>query len=180
MRTAIRRSRRVLMPLATAALVLGAWQTLAMTVTAVRGVDFPTPWATGASLLELLSGAKLADRSIYRHVYDSLARWAAGFGLAAMGGVLFGLLAGCRRGVEELTMPVVHILQLVPGLAWIPVALLLFGIGEQATVFMITITAFSPIAINVLSGVKRVDVTYVRAARMLGATGTELFTRVMI
>lgn len=173
-------SRRGLVSLGSALLVLGAWQALAMTVTAVRGVDFPTPWATGQSLLRLLGGTNLADRSIYRHVYDSLARWTAGFAVAAMGGILFGLLAGCRRGIEKLTMPIVHILQLVPGLAWIPVALLLFGIGEQATVFMIAITAFSPIAINVLSGVKRVDVTYVRAARMMGAAGAELFTRVMI
>ena len=68
-------------------------------------------------------------------------------------------------------MPIVHILQLVPGLAWIPVAILLFGVGEKATFFMIAVTAFAPVVINVVSGVKRVDVIYVRAARMLGAAG---------
>ena len=128
----------------------------------------------------LLSGTTLAGRSIYRHVLDSLVRWGWGFGIAAATGTLYGLLAGWKRRAEQLTVPIVHMLQLVPGLAWIPVALLLFGIGERATIFMIAITAFSPIAINVLSGVKRVDGTYIRAGRMMGATGATLFVRVLI
>ena len=77
-------------------------------------------------------------------------------------------------------MPCVHMLQLIPGLAWIPVALLIFGVGEKATVFMIAMTAFTPVAINVHGGVKRVDEVYVRAARMMGARGGDLFVHVLI
>lgn len=172
--------RRGLMLLGSALLVVGLWQGMAVGVTAVRGVEFPTPWDTAVSLVRLLGGAELAGKTIGAHVADSLLRWISGFALAAMAGVVYGLLAGCRRGIEGLTVPIVHMLQLIPGLAWIPVALLLFGIGERATVFMIAVTAFSPIAINVLSGVKRVDGTFVRAGRMLGADGAGLFMRVLI
>lgn len=172
--------RRGVMLLGSALLVLGGWQCMALAVTSARGVAFPTPGDTALSLLKLFGGMELAGRPIYAHVADSLVRWAWGFGVAAVAAVVYGLLAGCRRVVEELTVPIVHMLQLVPGLAWIPVALLVFGIGERATIFMIAVTAFSPIAINVLSGVKRVDGTFVRAGRMLGARGPGLFVRVLI
>ena len=73
-----------------------------------------------------------------------------------------------------------EILQLIPGLAWIPVAILIFGIGDQATLFMIAVTAFAPVAINVSGGVKRVDEMYIRAARMLGLNNRMLFMTVLV
>jgi len=163
-------------------LLIGAllWQVVASVVSAVRGVDFPTPVATLRHLGSLLSGEDLVDQSLYRHIGDSLRRWVTGFSLAAVCGLAFGLTAG-REGVfRRLTLPLVHCLQLVPGLAWIPVALLLFGISEKTTVFMIAVAAFPPVAINVLAGVKEVDATYLRAARMLGARGTTLVFRVLL
>lgn len=98
----------------------------------------------------------------------------------AAAGVTFGLLAGWWGPLERLASPAVHVLQLIPGLAWIPVALLLFGIGERATVFMIAMTTFPPVAISVLGGAKRVDATYLRAARMMGARGSALLLRVLL
>jgi NitT/TauT family transport system permease protein/taurine transport system permease protein len=71
-------------------------------------------------------------------------------------------------------------LLLVPGLAWIPVAILLFGIGELSTVFMITVSAFAPIAINVLAGIKGVNVQLIRAAQMMGAKKNHLFFKVLV
>ena len=77
-------------------------------------------------------------------------------------------------------MPTVQILQLIPGLAWIPVAILIFGIGDRATLFMIAVTACAPVAINVAGGVKRVDEMYIRAARMLGLNNRMLFLNVLV
>lgn len=95
-------------------------------------------------------------------------------------GIGYGLLAGRLRGVEKATAGIPQLLLLVPGLAWIPVAILLFGIGETATVFMIAIAAVAPVAINVLSGIKTVDIQLVRAARMMGARRHILFFHVLI
>jgi ABC-type nitrate/sulfonate/bicarbonate transport system permease component len=120
------------------ALLLGgiAWQVIAVGVSAVRGVDFPTPVATLRHLVLLLAGEQLIDQNIYHHIGDSLKRWITGFLLAATCGILYGLVAG-RDGVfRRITLPLVHCLQLIPGLAWIPIALLLFGISERTTVFI--------------------------------------------
>ncbi len=173
-------SCRTLYSLAPLLLILAVWYGVAWIVTWLRGVPFPTPADTGMRLIDMLGGQPLLDRSIYTHTVASLLRWAVGFFAAATAGILFGMAAGWWRPVERIAMPSVHILQLVPGLAWIPVAILMFGIGEGATLFMIAITAFAPIAINVVNGVKRVDEMYVRAARMMGASNRMLFLRVLL
>lgn len=161
-------------------LACALWQVTAVVVRTARGVPFPGPVDAVARLLELLGGTRILEHRIYRHLWDSICRWAMGFGSAAVCGLVFGLAAGWWRSLGRLTVPLVHMLQLIPGLAWIPVALLVFGVGQKATVFMIAMTAFSPIAISVVSGVKQVDETYVRAARMMAADGPALFLRVLV
>ncbi len=163
-----------------AILVLAVWYGVALGVERVRGVDFPTPLDTAMRLMALFAGDELSNRSIYRHIGDSLLRWIVGFGIAATTGVATGLAAGWWRSVQRTATPLLYTLQLIPGLAWIPVALLLFGVGEASTIFMIAMTAFTPIAISVMDGVKRVDTTYVRAARMLGAGPRSLFLHVLL
>jgi ABC-type nitrate/sulfonate/bicarbonate transport system permease component len=103
-----------------------------------------------------------------------------GFTIAAVVGVGYGLAAGWHRLLDNATAAIVTMLQLIPGLAWIPVAILVFGIGENATIFMIVMTAFPPIAISVVNGVKRLDANYFRAAQMMGANRKTLFLRVLI
>lgn len=172
--------RRVLWGVGPFALMMIVWQCAAWTVTWMRGVPFPTPMETGARLLGMLGGSPMMDHTIYRHAAASLLRWVAGFAAAAVAGMLTGMAAGWWRPVERMIMPSVHVLQLVPGLAWIPAAILIFGIGDGATLFMIAVTAFSPVAINVANGVKRVDEMYVRAARMVGASNRMLFLHVLL
>jgi ABC-type nitrate/sulfonate/bicarbonate transport system permease component len=161
-------------------LLVVAWIIAAAVVGNARQVAFPTPWETVTYLARLAAGSPLLDHSLYTHLGDSLLRWAVGFVFASLCGVAVGLAAGWWRWLEDLVMPIVHLMQMVPGLAWIPVALLVFGVGERTTIFMIAITAFSPIAISVVSGVKGVDETYLRAARMMGAGRGTLFLRVLI
>ncbi len=171
---------RVTIPLLAALIVLGVWYAVAVGVSHVRGVDFPTPATTVVTLAKLLAGQPLAGHSLYTHLGHSLVRWTTAFVMAALLGVAYGLVAGWWRTVERLTVPTVHILQLIPGLAWIPVALLLFGIGQRATLFMIAVTAFPPVAMNVLAAVKCIDFTYIRAARMLGARKGRLLLTILL
>lgn len=161
-------------------LIIFGWQVVAWGVDWWRGVPFPTPFETGLKLLKMLAGEQFLGHSIYLHILSSMGRWLSGFSIAVVSGALIGMAAGRWRSFERLTMPSVQVLQLIPGLAWIPVAILLFGIGDGATLFMIAVTAFAPIAINIAGGVKRVDEMYVRAARMLGLNNRMLFQRVLL
>jgi len=174
------RARRRIYLLGALALGAIAWHLLAVAVAHLRGVSFPTPLETLSRLLELLRGRLLLDHSLVRHLADSLVRWCIGFAFASTAGIGYGLLAGGGGARKGLTYPLVQGLQLIPGLAWIPVALLLFGIDERTTVFIIAMTVFPPVAMNVLAGVESVDATYLRAARMLGAKGWTLTGRVLL
>ena len=166
--------------LAALLLILFGWQAVAWSVDWLRGVTFPTPLETASKLVQMLAGEKFLNHSIYRHTASSMGRWLSGFSVAVVLGALVGMAAGRWRTLERLTMPAIQILQLIPGLAWIPVAILLFGIGDGATLFMIAVTAFAPIAINVAGGVKQVDEMYIRAARMLGLNNRMLFRSVLL
>ncbi len=169
-----------LIAVASVAIPLAIWWGVAVLVTHMRGVPFPTPLDTYHRLVALLQGKLLVDFTIYRHLGDSLRRFAIGFSLAMGLGIVSGLLFGWSRLLERLSMPTVTVLQLIPGLAWVPVAILLFGIGPRTTIFMIAVTAFVPIVINTTAGVKSVDEMYLRAARMMGADERTLFLRVLL
>ena len=174
------RAGKILQTLAPLVIVLAVWEVVAQGVFYFRGIVFPTPWQTFVRLAALLQGDTLSNHSIYIHIIRSLQRWLIGFGLAAILGIAYGLIAGRLRVVEKATAGIPQMLLLVPGLAWIPVAILLFGIGETATIFMITVSAFAPVAINALSGIKGVDLHLIRAAQMMGAGKNDLFFRVLI
>ncbi len=173
----LRKTTRTLIPVL---LVIAIWELLAWTVGKTRGIEFPTPWDTTYRLFEMLAGKDINQRSIYRHLVDSLIRWIYAFGIAAVLAISLGLAAGWWRRLGEATAPLLYGLQLIPGLAWIPVALLVFGVGERATIAMIAVTAFTPIAIAAMDGVRRVDTTFVRAAKMLGTRNGSLLLHVLL
>jgi ABC-type nitrate/sulfonate/bicarbonate transport system permease component len=157
-----------------------AWYAVATAVQTLRDVDFPTPLDTAERLVALFAGERLSERSIYRHIRDSLLRLTIGFGIGAAAAVVTGVAAGSRETLRSIVAPLLHALQLVPSLAWIPVALLLFGVGEMSTVFMIVMAVLTPVAICVMDGVSRVDTQYIRAARMLGAEEKTVFLHVLL
>lgn len=173
------RARSLLVAAAKAAVAVGlfllAWQVTAELVEATRAVTFPAPMETLQRGLDLLAGAEMDGSTVYEHTLSSLARWGAGYALAALAGVGLGIVLGTSRALHDLSMTSVHILQLIPGLAWVPIALLLFGLGDAATVFMIFMTALPPIVIATASGVRSVPPIYKRAAQTMGMSGWDAF-----
>lgn len=159
---------------------IGLWQVVADVVTVTRGVPFPTPLSCLLTLRRLLGGGIFLEHSIYHHLQVSLVRWVEGFGLGLGAGLAYALVAGCWPPLRLVSMPTVEVLQVIPGLAWIPVAILLFGLNHSATVAMIAVTAFPAVAIAGVMGVRSVDVRYVRAGRMCGAHPLALFGTVFL
>lgn len=77
-------------------------------------------------------------------------------------------------------MPIVHMMQTIPSLAWIPIAILLLGLGSPATVFIIFLAGVFAITINTVAGVRSIDVPNIRAAQMLGVGRGALLTQVLL
>jgi NitT/TauT family transport system permease protein len=115
--------------------------------------------------------------------HDALAsflRILMGFAVGAGLALPLGLAMGAIDRVYELANPLVQILRPIPPIAYIPLAILWFGLGNPPAVFLISLGAFFPVLMNTIAGVRNVDAIYVRAARNLGASGATLFRRVVL
>jgi NitT/TauT family transport system permease protein len=124
------------------------------------------PWAMSGELLIDAMG------SMYRVVVGFL----IGAGLA----LPLGLVMGASPRVYAWLNPLAQVLRPIPPIAYIPLAILWFGLGNPPAIFLIAIGAFFPVLINTIAGVRQVDSIYIRAARNLGASQSTMFLRVML
>jgi NitT/TauT family transport system permease protein/sulfonate transport system permease protein len=114
------------------------------------------------------------------HILFSLSRVMVGFTLASCAGIFLGLVMGWNRNIEALVRPLFEIIRPIPPIAWISLAVLWFGLGESSKYFIIFISGFANITINVYTGARSVDPTLVGVAQMLGTKKNQLFTNVVI
>lgn len=121
---------KTLPALGAAAFGLALWELIAFTVQRLRGIPFPAPWDCLLGLIQLLHGELFLDFTIYQHIESSCLRWLCGFLSAYGSGLTYAALAFYIPLFRVVSFPVVEVLQLIPGLAWVPVVILLFGLGE--------------------------------------------------
>lgn len=130
--------------------------------------------AQGSWLLWAFSGELPHD------AMTSLFRIAVGFGIGGGLALPLGLVMGAKPFVHDLFNPLLQILRPIPPIAFIPLSILWFGLGNPPAFFLISLGAFFPVLMNTVAGVRNVDAIYLRAARNLGANEWTLFWRIMI
>ncbi len=113
------------------------------------------------------------------YIGDSLRRVALGFCAATAVGIPLGLILGWYPSANRVVNPVLQLLRPISPIAWIPVAILLFGVGELTPVFLIFLAALFPIVLSCVSGVANVPAIYRRAGRNFGLNPTQLLARVV-
>jgi len=115
-----------------------------------------------------------------RDAVSSLYRVMMGFLIGTALGLLIGLAMGASNAVYAYLNPLVQLLRPIPPIAYVPLAILWFGLGNPPAFFLISLGAFFPVLMNTITGVRSVDAIYIRAARNLGASRAALFFRVMV
>ncbi|UVW30459.1 ABC transporter permease [Massilia sp. H6] len=113
-------------------------------------------------------------------ITTSMVRVMVGFAIGAGLALPLGLAMGASRVVYAWMNPLVQILRPIPPIAYIPLAILWFGLGNPPAVFLIALGAFFPVLMNTIAGVRHVDGIYLRAARNLGAGPATMFLRVIL
>ena len=113
-------------------------------------------------------------------IMASLAHLGLGYGFGILAGLLLALAAARFQVIEAIVDPLVEILRPISAIAWIPIAILMFGIGREVPVFLIFYAAIFPIFINAFAGIKQVDPRLVQSAQMLGASRRLVVTHVMM
>jgi ABC-type nitrate/sulfonate/bicarbonate transport system permease component len=144
-------------------------------VEAVNPVLLPTPLQVGTVALDLAQSGELG-----RHVVTSLVRVAQGFGLAAAAALALGLLVAFCVPLRLMLEPVIEFVRPIPPLAFLPMFLVWFGLGEASKVVFIGYTTFFPMFVAIAAAVLRVDVVLLRAAASLGASRAALVRRVVL
>lgn len=118
--------------------------------------------------------------TIYGHLYYSLRRVLVGYTVAAVSGIIVGLSMGTSRYAEAIIKPLFELIRPIPPIAWIPLVILWFGVGELPKYAIIFIGSFTNITLNAYTGAQRVDPTLVGCARMLGTSERDIFLRVIL
>jgi NitT/TauT family transport system permease protein len=152
-------------------LLLALWQ-----LAVLRHPDhlLPRPWATLLGIVDLMRHGLLL-----KYVVASLFRVSWGFVLAAVTAIPLGLAIGWYRRAELAVNPVLQILRPISPLAWIPLAILWFGVGDLAAIFLIYIACFLPLLLTAINAVASVPAVYVNAARNFGLTPVQIMVRVL-
>ena len=136
---------------------------------------FPPLEDVAAALVRLTAAGILP-----RHAAESLLRLLAGFWLAAIVGVSLGIAMGRSRLAEDVFLPLVSIGAPIPGVAYAPLFLLWFGLGNASAVLLVAFVSVFPIVFNTWSGVKAVKEIWVRSAQAMGAEEGRLFRLVIL
>jgi len=114
------------------------------------------------------------------HAAETLFRLALGFAIAAVAGVLIGILMGRYRRAEDLLLPLVSIGAPIPGLAYAPLFLLWFGLGDTGSIVLVAFVSAFSVTLNTWTGVKAVKEIWLRAAQTMGADERRLFRYVIL
>ncbi len=122
----------------------------------------------------------LLDGSMLGHAAATLYRVLVGFGLAVAVGLPLGVTMGRFRRVENFFLPLTSALMPIPSLAWVPVFILWFGLGNTVTILIVFYAALFPMLLNTWSGVRSVNPIWLRAAGAMGANERALFWKVII
>ncbi len=139
----------------------------------VPGYLLPHPLEVGRSGYGYIFGSPGDAPYAGRFASDlsaSLVRVLLGFGLAVVLGIPLGVLSGRLAPVNRLLSTSINALRAVPGICWLPLAMVWFGIGMKTTVFLVALAAFFPVYLNAAAGARAVDVIYYQAGAMMGVS----------
>jgi NitT/TauT family transport system permease protein len=151
--------------------LLGVWQ-LAVMRSSVHLL--PGPWEVAGGLWDLVQHGLLL-----KYVVASLFRVTWGFLLAVMLAIPLGLTIGWYRRADMAVNPLLQILRPISPLAWIPIAILWFGVGDMASIFLIFMGCFFPLLLTAINAVQSVPAVYVNAARNFGLSPAAIVSRVL-
>ncbi|MEG1390211.1 MAG: ABC transporter permease subunit, partial [Angelakisella sp.] len=148
---------------------------IAIASTEAGGVVFAEPWVVIQKMID-----KLQDGTLLPHIGISMFRVLCGFGLGFVISIPVAFLMGWYEPFRNLILPWIQFVRNIPPLAYIPLIIVGVGIGEAAKIIVIFIASFLVLVVTIFQGVCNVDITLIKAARVLGAKDRDIFFKVVI
>ena len=120
------------------------------------------------------------SRQLWPHLIASIGRIFRAFILAIIIGIPLGFISGRNKLIRKMIDPTLNAIRSIPGVGWLPIAIVWFGVGEKNTLFLMTLATFFPIYLNTQSGVQQIPKKIENAGRMLGAKGIRLYIDILL
>lgn len=168
----VKKLKDILAPLTVLVASIACWWVI---VLQTESVIFPTPLQVVTGTMELV-----ADGTLWEHIGASLFRVGTGFLSATLVAVPMGLWMGRVEGAYRTLNPIFQILRPISPIAWIPLAILWFGVGNVSPIFLIFIASVFPMIVQTAAGVHTIEKRYLRAADNFGVSRYTLFRQVII
>jgi len=165
------RYQPIILPLIVGGVFILFWQTA---VSLSGSQIFPKPSQVFWGLIELTRKGVL-----FKYIVASLFRVSSGFLLALLVGIPLGLLLGWFGRAFDAFNPAIQILRPISPIAWIPVAILWFGVSDLAPIFLIFLASLFPITTSAIAAVQNIPLVHLRAARNFGVKGLTLFKKIV-
>lgn len=166
------RTQRFLYPLAAAALLLVVWHAA---VISTGATIFPSPAEVARGIGELSTRGLL-----WSYIEDSLLRVAAGYAAAVLIGIPLGMALGWFPLLGRSVNPVIQMLRPISPLAWMPLAVIWFGVSNAAPIFLIFLAALFPIVVASMNAVHNIPPMYLQVGRNFGLSTPQLMARVIV
>jgi len=165
--------KQLLYRLITIAFVFGVWQLAANHYHSE--FMMPSPWKTMVTFTSVVQ-----DPEVVKNLMITLKRVLTGFLYALMIGVPLGFLMGYSKTALQLFDPLIDSLRQIPIMAWVPLTIVWFGLGDGPTIFLIAFAGVFPIVLNTVAGVQNISRDYYNAARSMGAGPWSIFAHIIV
>jgi len=175
MKAGVQNKLYYLLPVLSVLTLMIVWVILA----AQDGSLIPTPYETLSRFLGIMANP-ISQATLPLHVWVSLRRVLLAFVAAILLGVSLGVMFGWNETFNSFIYPIFELLRPIPPIAWIPLVILWFGIGEFPKIFIVFIGSFMPIVLNTHSGITSIDPLLIKAGQALGANRTQLLFHVAL
>ncbi|CEJ66285.1 MULTISPECIES: taurine ABC transporter permease TauC [Citrobacter] len=172
-------SRQITLSLGTLAVILAVWWTVAA-LQLISPLFLPAPGQVLQKLITIAGPQGFMDATLWQHLAASLARIVIALLAAVLLGVPVGIAMGLSPTIRGILDPIIELYRPVPPLAYLPLMVIWFGIGETSKILLIYLAIFAPVAMSALAGVRSAQQVRVRAAQSLGASRAQVLWFVIL
>lgn len=172
-------SRQITLSLSTLVVILAVWWTVAA-LQLISPLFLPAPGQVLQKLITIAGPQGFMDATLWQHLAASLARIVIALLAAVLLGVPVGIAMGLSPTIRGILDPIIELYRPVPPLAYLPLMVIWFGIGETSKILLIYLAIFAPVAMSALAGVRSAQQVRVRAAQSLGASRAQVLWFVIL
>jgi len=172
-------SRQITLSLSTLVVILAVWWTVAA-LQLISPLFLPAPGQVLQKLITIAGPQGFMDATLWQHLAASLARIVIALLAAVLLGVPVGIAMGLSPTIRGILDPIIELYRPVPPLAYLPLMVIWFGIGETSKILLIYLAIFAPVAMSALAGVRSAQQVRVRAAQSLGASRVQVLWFVIL